>query len=105
MYDAVKRVLAGGACAAIISIAGLGQAFAAAPESPDPVKIALLDWTSVNLNAKILGGILTKLGYNVEYPTADYLSSLTTVQIGALSATGFSGLNGTQVAVKIHSGY
>ena len=49
-----------------------------AQESSDPIKIALFDWTSVNLNAKILGGILEKLGYTVEYPTADYLSSLTT---------------------------
>ncbi len=48
------------------------------PESQDPIKIALFDWTSVNLNAKILGVILTKLGYNVEYTTADYLSSITT---------------------------
>src|SRR4030095_6213285 len=47
-------------------------------ESKDPIKIALFDWTSVNLNAKILGGILDKIGYTVEYPTADYLSSLTT---------------------------
>ena len=53
-------------------------AFAQAPESSDPIKVALFDWTSVNLNAKIYGGILEKLGYTVEYPTADYLSSLTT---------------------------
>ena len=51
---------------------------ALAQESSDPIKIALFDWTSVNLNAKIFGGILEKLGYTVEYPTADYLSSLTT---------------------------
>ncbi|MBC8037035.1 MAG: ABC transporter substrate-binding protein [Rhizobiales bacterium] len=51
---------------------------AQAVESSDPIKIALFDWTSVNLNAKILGGILEKLGYTVEYPTGDYLSSLTT---------------------------
>jgi glycine betaine/proline transport system substrate-binding protein len=50
----------------------------AAQESSDPIKIALFDWTSVNLNAKILGGILERLGYTVEYPTADYLSSITT---------------------------
>lgn len=48
------------------------------PESTDPIKIALFDWTSVNVNANILGTILTELGYNVEYVTADYLSSLTT---------------------------
>ena len=54
------------------------SAKAEVPESTDPIKIALFDWTSVNINAKILGTILTRLGYNVEYPTADYLSSLTT---------------------------
>src|SRR3546814_17479171 len=48
------------------------------PESTDPIKIALFDWTSVNINANILCTILTELGYNVEYVTADYLSSLTT---------------------------
>ena len=51
---------------------------AGAVELNDPIKIALFDWTSVNINAKILGGILEKLGYTVEYPTGDYLSSLTT---------------------------
>src|SRR5882724_12637588 len=65
--------LALGAASALTPVAQ-----AAAPESNDPIKIALFDWTSVNLNAKILGGILEKLGYTVEYPTADYLSSLTT---------------------------
>jgi glycine betaine/proline transport system substrate-binding protein len=49
-----------------------------AEESSDPIRIALFDWTSVNLNAKILGAILEAKGYTVEYPTADYLSSLTT---------------------------
>jgi glycine betaine/proline transport system substrate-binding protein len=55
-----------------------GGAMAQAPESNEPIKIALFDWTSVNLNAKLLGGILERLGYTVEYPTADYLSSLST---------------------------
>jgi glycine betaine/proline transport system substrate-binding protein len=54
------------------------SASAEAPESTDPIRIALFDWTSVNVNANILGGILQRLGYNVEYVTADYLSSLTT---------------------------
>ena len=69
-----------GAGAAALAAASLWMpsAYAAAPESNDPIKIALFDWTSVNLNAKIMGGILEKLGYTVEYPTADYLSSLTT---------------------------
>ena len=67
-------------CFAIAALASI--AFAPAPagavESSDPIKIALFDWTSVNINARILGDILEKLGYTVEYPTGDYLSSLTT---------------------------
>ena len=72
-YCASKLALAG-AMAAL----SVGAATAATPESTDPIKITLMDWTSVNLNAKIVGGILQKLGYKVEYPTGDYLSSLTT---------------------------
>ena len=63
---------------AALAAAGLGTGPAVAVESSDPIKIALFDWTSVNINAHVLGGILEKLGYTVEYPTADYLSSLTT---------------------------
>ena len=67
-----------GAAAVAAASLWVPAAYAQAPESSDPIKIALFDWTSVNLNAKIMGGILEKLGYTVEYPTADYLSSLTT---------------------------
>src|SRR5436190_19129606 len=64
--------------AAAVAAPILAPSSAGAVESNDPIKIALFDWTSVNLNSKILGGILEKLGYTVEYPTGDYLSSLTT---------------------------
>ncbi len=72
----LRRSVYAAAGAALLSWSA--PASAQVPESPDSIKIALFDWTSVNLNAKILGGILEKLGYTVEYPTADYLSSLTT---------------------------
>lgn len=78
MQQKVLKTLSIWAAAAYLAVTGLSAASAKAPESNDPIKIALFDWTSVNLNAKILGNILTKLGYTVEYPTADYLSSLTT---------------------------
>jgi glycine betaine/proline transport system substrate-binding protein len=75
----VRSIAAASAVAALaLAIGGTAPASAAVPESKDPIRIALFDWTSVNINAKILGGILQKLGYKVEYPTADYLSSLTT---------------------------
>jgi glycine betaine/proline transport system substrate-binding protein len=56
------------------------------PESTDPIKIALFDWTSVNINATILAQILKARGYNVELVTSDYLSSLQTgLQTGDLT--------------------
>ena len=77
-FSLTARSLAVLALGVAVGIGAARPAAAEVPESNDPIKIALFDWTSVNLNAKILGGILKKLGYNVEYPTADYLSSLTT---------------------------
>src|SRR5258706_7163412 len=71
--------IAGTVAVGLVTALGLPQASRAdVPESQDPIKIALFDWTSVNVNAKIMGGILHRLGYNVDYVTADYLSSLTT---------------------------
>jgi len=56
------------------------------PESPDPIKIAMFDWTSVNINATILAQVLKAQGYNVELVTSDYLSSLQTgLQTGDLT--------------------
>lgn len=66
------------AFAGAILAGSAAPAAAEAPESQDPIKIALFDWTSVNINANILGGILKRLGYNVELVPADYISSLTT---------------------------
>jgi glycine betaine/proline transport system substrate-binding protein len=64
---------------AVLSVAALPQrAIAAVPESTDPIKIALFDWTGVNLNATILAKILKAQGYNVELVTADYLASINT---------------------------
>jgi glycine betaine/proline transport system substrate-binding protein len=64
--------------ASIITMAAVDKASAQSAENPEPIKVALFDWTTVNINAKIFGGVLEQLGYNVEYPVADYLSSLTT---------------------------
>ena len=48
-----------------------GSANAASiPESPDPIKIAINEWTGQHLSAHIAGELLKKMGYNVEYITA-----------------------------------
>ena len=72
------------------NVLGLGLGVSTTPvfaqESTDPIKIAMFDWTSVNLNATILAQILKAKGYNVELVTSDYLSSLQTgLQTGDLT--------------------
>ena len=53
--------------AAMAFVAGAQTATAAAPESADPIKLILLDWTGNHLTNRIAGEILTQMGYNVEY--------------------------------------
>lgn len=69
-----------GAALALALGAGFGvvPAAAEAPESSDTIKIALFDWTSVNLNATLLAKILKSYGYNTELVTSDYLASIQT---------------------------
>ena len=43
-------------------------------ESQDPIKLTLHDWTGQLITTKIMGEVLKKLGYNVEYVVADYLA-------------------------------
>jgi glycine betaine/proline transport system substrate-binding protein len=71
-------------------VLGLGLGVPTTPvlaqESTDPIKIAMFDWTSVNINATILAQVLKAKGYNVELVTSDYLSSLQTgLQTGDLT--------------------
>jgi glycine betaine/proline transport system substrate-binding protein len=84
----MKSLLSGAVSAAVLTIALLsaGAPAQADPESTDPIKIAMFDWTSVNINATILSKILKAKGYNVELVTSDYLSSLQTgLQTGDLT--------------------
>ncbi len=77
----LKLKLAGavGLFASLLTFSSVPQtAMAAVPESTDPIKIALFDWTSVNLNATILAKILKQQGYNVDLVTSDYLASINT---------------------------
>ncbi|TDQ80439.1 glycine betaine/proline transport system substrate-binding protein [Dongia mobilis] len=80
---AVATTVAMGLSAGLLSLPASAQSV---PESTDPIKIALFDWTSVNINATILAQILKAQGYNVELVTSDYLSSLQTgLQTGDLT--------------------
>ena len=78
--------LASAAIALALAVAGptSGPAWAQA-ESQDPIKLTLHDWTGQLITTKIMGEVLKKLGYNVEYVVADYLAQFTGLETGDLT--------------------
>jgi glycine betaine/proline transport system substrate-binding protein len=59
-------------------------ALAEAPESPDPIRIAVNEWTGQVLSANIAGEVLKKMGYNVEMVIAGALPQLAAIGQGEL---------------------
>ncbi len=37
------------------------------PESNDPIKVIMNDWTGQLFSTEIVGGLLQEMGYNIEY--------------------------------------
>ncbi len=74
-------VLAG--AAALFVSAGALPALAEV-ESKDPIKLTLHDWTGQLLTTQIMGEVLKKAGYNVDYVQADYLAQFAGLKTGDL---------------------
>ena len=72
------------ALALAAGISASSPAFAEA-ESQDPIKLTLHDWTGQLITTKIMGEVLKKLGYNVEYVQADYLAQFAGLETGDLT--------------------
>lgn len=60
----------------------LGGAYA--QESTDPIKLTLHDWTGQLITTNLMGEILKKAGYSVEYVQADYLAQFAGLETGDL---------------------
>lgn len=68
-----------------LTLATIGGASPAlAVESTDPIKLTLHDWSGQLINTKIMGSILQKAGYNVEYVQADYIAQFAGLKTGDL---------------------
>ncbi len=71
------------AAAAVAACFGLAQpALAEVPESKDPIKIVLNNWTSQLVLANVTGQLLQKIGYNVEYKPSDTQLQFTAIANG-----------------------
>ncbi len=76
-----------GFLAAALTSASMGvtsAAWAEAPESSDPIRIAVNEWTGQILSAHIAGEVLKKMGYNVEMVIAGALPQLAAIEQGEL---------------------
>jgi glycine betaine/proline transport system substrate-binding protein len=57
---------------------------AGAVESKDPIKLTLHDWTGQYLTTTLMGEVLKKAGYNIEYVQADYIAQFAGLESGDL---------------------
>ncbi|MCC8933389.1 ABC transporter substrate-binding protein [Rhizobium sp. SSM4.3] len=55
-----------------------------AQESTDPIKLTLHDWTGQLITTQIMGEVLKKAGYSVEFVQADYLAQFAGLESGDL---------------------
>jgi glycine betaine/proline transport system substrate-binding protein len=56
----------------------------AAVESKEPIKLTLHDWTGQLLTTRIMGSVLQKAGYNIDYVQADYIAQFAGLKTGDL---------------------
>ncbi|NQZ32622.1 MAG: ABC transporter substrate-binding protein [Oceanospirillaceae bacterium] len=56
----------------------------AAVESKDPIKLTLHDWTGQLISTQIMGEVLKKAGYNIQYVQADYIAQFAGLKTGDL---------------------
>ena len=72
--------------AAAAAALGLGFAAPAAAEveSNDPIILTIHDWTGQYITTNIMGEVLKKAGYNVEYVQADYIAQFAGLESGDL---------------------
>jgi glycine betaine/proline transport system substrate-binding protein len=67
-----------------VSLVAPSMVTAEIPESPDPIRIAVNEWTGQVLSATIAGEVLKKMGYNVEMVIAGALPQLAAIAEGEI---------------------
>lgn len=60
------------------------ESLANVPESADPIKVPLWEWTGHHVTQRIAGAVLERMGYTVEYVPAAEIPSVDAIQQGDL---------------------
>lgn len=72
---------------AALAVLALSMLFAApmrAAEPEQPIRLAINDWTGQQISTQLMGAVLTRAGYRVEYVDADYMDQLEAIQDGRI---------------------
>lgn len=78
-----RIALAAAGAAALFATASALPALAEV-ESKDPIKLTLHDWTGQLITTQLMGEVLKKAGYNIDYVQADYLAQFAGLKTGDL---------------------
>ena len=81
-HATMATLLVGALATASAVVSGL--AHAAVPESDDPIKVILNDWTGQHFSTKVAGSLLQQMGYNIEYVSAGALPQFAGISQGNL---------------------
>ncbi len=79
----LKTHFLGAAFAGALAI-GLSASPVLAAESEEPIKLTLHDWTGQLITTNIMGEVLKKAGYNIDYVQADYIAQFAGLKTGDL---------------------
>ncbi|MBL4599061.1 MAG: ABC transporter substrate-binding protein [Rhizobiaceae bacterium] len=74
--NTIKSTIAGAALALMASAAGA--------QSNDPIKLTIHDWTGQYVTTHIMGEVLKRAGFNIEYVQADYIAQFAGLETGDL---------------------
>ncbi len=81
MNGTLRTITAVAALAVGLAFTGAAKA---AVESKDPIKLTIQDWTGQYVTTHIMGEVLKKAGYNIEYVQADYIAQFAGLESGDL---------------------
>ena len=82
-----RTILAGAAAGGLAMGAALQAGAQSIPESDEPIKLAMNEWTGAHISTAVAGEVLKRMGYNVEYVTAGYYPQIPAIAAGDLDAT------------------
>jgi len=85
MESIVRKLRSATMAVALLASVSVAQA-GSVPESKDPIKLALNEWTGQLVSTYIYGSVLEKMGYKVEYVTAGAVPQFEAMNSGNLTA-------------------